>query len=55
MIESPCKRICELSQSICIGCGRDIDDIKNWKNFTDEQKNIVLQKINKNLQKIKEK
>jgi len=55
MIESPCKNFCKLSNSICLGCGRNIEDIKNWKHYTDEEKKFVLQNLNKNLQKIKEK
>jgi predicted Fe-S protein YdhL (DUF1289 family) len=46
-IESPCKKICKLSNSICIGCGRNIEDIKNWSKYTEEKKKIVLEKIEK--------
>ena len=55
MIKSPCKNLCILSDSICLGCGRNIEDIKNWKNYTDEEREFVIQYLSKNLQKIKEK
>lgn len=40
-VESPCKGICNLdfaTHTVCQGCGRSVDDIKNWRVYTDEQK-----------------
>jgi len=45
-IESPCVDICELdSDFVCIGCGRTIDEVLKWPEYTDEQKKAVLDRI----------
>jgi len=37
--KSPCIGVCQLNSNyICTGCGRNIDEIKNWKDFSDEEK-----------------
>jgi len=43
---SPCVNICELdSDFVCIGCGRTIDEVLKWLEYTDEQKKAVLDRI----------
>jgi len=43
---SPCLDICELdSDFVCIGCGRTIDEVLKWPEYTDEQKKAVLDRI----------
>jgi len=45
-IESPCVDICELDNDfVCIGCGRSIEEILKWPEYTDEQKQEVLDRI----------
>jgi predicted Fe-S protein YdhL (DUF1289 family) len=45
-IESPCVDICELdSDFVCIGCGRTIDEVLKWPEYTDEQKKAVLDRL----------
>jgi len=45
-IESPCVDICKLdSEFVCTGCGRTIDEILKWPEYTDEQKQEVLDRI----------
>lgn len=45
MVESPCIRKCELKKSKCIGCGRTLDEIANWKQFTDDQKIEIINRL----------
>lgn len=43
-VESPCKGICNLdfaTHQVCQACGRSVDDIKNWRVYTNEQKIIA--------------
>ena len=49
MIKSPCVEKCEMNPQtkLCEGCLRNIDEITNWSNFTDNQKNYVLKLIEK--------
>jgi len=43
---SPCVDICKLdSDFVCIGCGRTIDEVLKWPEYTDEQKQEVLDRI----------
>jgi len=47
MIESPCTKICQIDKNsgICLGCKRNIDEISQWQNYTDEEKNKILNKL----------
>lgn len=44
---SPCIRICKIVDGNCIGCRRTIYEITNWTKFTDEERNIILEKLGK--------
>jgi hypothetical protein len=38
-VASPCTNICKLDKKgICVGCFRTIDEIKNWRTFSEQQK-----------------
>ncbi len=42
-IASPCVNICALNdEGFCIGCYRDGNEIRLWNQYTDEQKQQVL-------------
>jgi predicted Fe-S protein YdhL (DUF1289 family) len=44
-VRSPCKGICNLdfaTHTVCQGCGRSIDEIRNWNAFTNEHKKTVV-------------
>lgn len=34
-VESPCTKVCVVhpTQSLCIGCGRSLDEIARWVDF----------------------
>ena len=44
-IESPCVRICKLEDGVCIGCGRTQDEIREWVILTDEERNVIMQRL----------
>ena len=46
-MESPCIKVCTLEDNICIGCYRTQDEIREWMIYTDEQKKIVLDQLEK--------
>ena len=46
-IESPCISVCRYENEVCVGCGRTIDDITNWYDMTDNEKQAVLNRIEK--------
>lgn len=56
-MKSPCVKICKLRDNYCIGCYRSVDEITNWKDFTNDKKlavylEIYLRKNQKNIEKI---
>ena len=48
-IPSPCISFCKLDQEkeFCLGCGRTINEIKDWKNLTFEEKYNIIQRVKK--------
>ena len=50
-IFSPCKNICKLvirksnKEEYCIGCGRTVEEITNWKNASNSYKLKVLKRL----------
>jgi predicted Fe-S protein YdhL (DUF1289 family) len=46
-IESPCIRSCKLDKSkdVCISCNRTMEEIRNWRYYTDEKKLEILNKL----------
>lgn len=36
-----------MENEVCVGCGRTVDDIVNWYDMTDKQKQAVLNRIEK--------
>jgi len=46
-IESPCISVCRYEDEVCVGCGRTVDDIVNWYDMTDDEKQAVLNRIEK--------
>lgn len=45
--ESPCVSVCRYENEVCVGCGRTIDEVVEWYNFTDDEKQAVLNRIEK--------
>tara|TARA_B100000902_G_C26845378_1_gene685465 strand:- start:432 stop:602 length:171 start_codon:yes stop_codon:yes gene_type:complete len=48
MIKSPCIKICQIDYKLglCLGCKRSLDEISQWTNFTDIEKNKILKELN---------
>jgi len=46
---SPCIGVCKLDEitGLCNGCRRNLDEIKGWKNYGEEEKRQVLARIDK--------
>ena len=43
---SPCVALCKLTEEdICIGCKRTIEEIINWRTYTDNQKKVVFTRL----------
>ena len=45
-VPSPCVNVCKLdSDFICEGCGRTIEEVLKWPEYTDKQKQAVLDRL----------
>ena len=43
-VASPCIKVCVLdARSVCVGCGRTIDEITQWARLTDEQQLLIVE------------
>ncbi|GFD95663.1 hypothetical protein KUL156_37320 [Alteromonas sp. KUL156] len=43
---SPCIALCQLTEDdICVGCKRTIEEITNWRTYTDSQKQAVFTRL----------
>ena len=47
MIQSPCTNICTIDArtSLCLGCGRTIDEVASWSTFSDAQRAQVMAEL----------
>ena len=55
-MKSPCIKVCKIkegidyislvSQLICVGCGRTLEQIRDWTTYTDEQRDSIMEKLN---------
>ena len=45
-VPSPCVNVCKLdSDFVCEGCGRTIEEVLKWPEYTDKQKQAVLDRL----------
>lgn len=44
-VKSPCIDVCTLDhESVCLGCKRTREEIRDWMKYTDEEKLAVIEK-----------
>lgn len=48
-LTSPCVRQCELdaSRQQCIGCGRTVHEIGSWRDMSDDDRQAVIDRLNR--------
>ncbi|MBD3894675.1 DUF1289 domain-containing protein [Halomonas sp. ML-15] len=51
-IESPCVSICQLKGNLCTGCGRTMDEIREWKSMKRPQKMQTVKRADQRLKKL---
>lgn len=48
-VQSPCNKMCKLNEKdTCISCGRTLNEIINWRNFSQEKKLEIVNKLKTN-------
>lgn len=53
-VPSPCVRICVLepATSVCIGCGRTIDEIASWAGLSDETRLAIIGMLDERMSRL---
>jgi predicted Fe-S protein YdhL (DUF1289 family) len=46
-IESPCISVCRYENEVCAGCGRTVDEVVGWWDMSDDEKQAVLNRLEK--------
>lgn len=44
-LKSPCVQQCEVEDYTCLGCGRTLDEIRDWSLMTDDEKLKVKERL----------
>ena len=44
---SPCIKICKLIDGVCIACNRTIEQITEWENYKDIEKDNIIKHLKK--------
>lgn len=45
LVKSPCIKECNFETNICLGCKRTIEEFRAWRGMTDDEKQEVLDRI----------
>jgi uncharacterized protein len=55
--QSPCLKVCSMDpmHRICSGCGRTIQEIGNWMNFSDIERLAINKKLPERLKQLERK
>ena len=46
-IESPGISVCRYDNEVCVGCGRTVDEVVGWYDMSDDEKQAVLNRLEK--------
>ncbi len=47
-MKSPCRAACKNNGGICSGCHRTVEEIMQWKDKTDQQRDALIEQISGN-------
>jgi len=47
MYITPCVQICriDVESRVCSGCGRTIDEIREWTSYTEEERMAIMRRL----------
>jgi predicted Fe-S protein YdhL (DUF1289 family) len=52
-IENPCISVCKFSGELCVGCGRNKDEIRQWKRMKKSERKAALKMAEQRLKSLK--
>lgn len=44
-MQSPCEKICVMENGYCLGCNRTQEEIANWSNYTDDERESIMEQL----------
>ncbi|MCV6574604.1 MAG: DUF1289 domain-containing protein [Cohaesibacter sp.] len=52
-ILSPCVKSCRLDDEsqLCFGCGRHVDEIMNWRYYSNKQRTAIMDELDERMAK----
>ena len=45
MISTPCIKVCVIDGTLCVGCGRTLDEIAQWGALSEPERRDVMTKL----------
>lgn len=47
MYITPCVQVCriDVESRVCSGCGRTIDEIREWTSYTEEERMAIMKRL----------
>ena len=47
MYITPCVQVCriDVESKVCRGCGRTIDEIREWMSYTEEERMAIMKRL----------
>ena len=47
MYITPCVQVCriDVESRVCSGCGRTIDEIREWMSYTEEERMTIMKRL----------
>lgn len=47
MYITPCVQVCriDVESRVCSGCGRTIDEIREWTSYTEEERMTIMKRL----------
>ena len=54
-MQTPCVKMCvlDVDLELCAGCGRTLDEIADWANFSDAERRLVMAELPARMKKLK--
>ncbi|WP_233356185.1 DUF1289 domain-containing protein [Henriciella aquimarina] len=52
---TPCKKVCAVDgqTSLCLGCGRTLQEIGGWSGFSDEERRRIMAELDERMERLK--
>lgn len=47
VVPSPCVKVCVVNADHCEGCGRSLVEIGQWRHMSNQEKQIILDRVDK--------